>query len=105
VESPLLYRGIHIREANKKPRHFKKGGDKMAEIVVAEGTSTIHCAIMMNRSEEARKVISECLPFRCPMPCGEVYTLLDIMDLPENDLPCTCGNPTHWFVKYKEDTA
>ena len=80
--------------------HYLKKEDKMAEIVVAEGTSTIHCAIMMDRSEEARKVISEWLPFKYPMPCGELYTLLSITDLPESDLPCICGDSTHWFVKY-----
>jgi len=72
----------------------------MAEIVVDEGKSTIHCAIMMGRDEESRKVIFERLPFKCPMSCGKVYTLLNMMDLPEDDLPCTCGNSTHWFVKY-----
>jgi len=72
----------------------------MAEIVVEGGKSTIHCAIMMGRDEESRKVISERLPFYWQMPCGEGYMLLNIRDLPEDDLPCTCGNPMHWFVKY-----
>ena len=72
----------------------------MAGIVVDGGTSMIHCAIMMARSLEARKLISKCLPFKYKMPCGEVYTLLSIMDLSEDDLPCSCGNSTHWFVKY-----
>jgi len=72
----------------------------MAEIVVDGGRGTIHCAIMVGRSLEGRKLISECLPFKCPMPCGKVYTLLNITDLPESDLPCLCGNSTHWFVKY-----
>jgi len=60
----------------------------------------IQCAIMMDRSLEARILIAKYLPFKYQMPCGEIYTLLNIMDLPEDDLPCTCGNSTHWFVKY-----
>ena len=80
--------------------HYIKKEAKMAEIVVEEGRSTIHCAIMMGRNEESRKAISEHLPFKYKMSCGEVYTLLNITELPEDDLPCSCGNPTHWFVKY-----
>jgi len=32
------------------------------------------------------------------MLCGErvIYRTLD--DLPETSVPCTCGNPNHWFV-------
>ena len=70
----------------------------MAEIVVEEGRSTIHCAIMMVRNMEV--LILKYLPFKYKMPCGEVYTLLSTMELPEDDLLCSCGNPTHWFVKY-----
>lgn len=76
----------------------------MAEIVVDGGRSSFHCGIFMARNGESRKVILECIPFKYPMPCGKVYTFLNMMDLPEEDLPCTCGNPKHWFVKYMEES-
>ena len=43
------------------------------------------------------------LPFiTIKMPCGVeiVYQLFD--DIPEVDTPCSCGNPKHWVVRYKE---
>jgi hypothetical protein len=32
-------------------------------------------------------------------PCGEVITYPTLDDVPETDVPCTCGNPNHWFIK------
>ncbi len=40
------------------------------------------------------------LNFRLVMPCGQSYHLTN--RLPTEDLPCSCGNPTHWFVKFQE---
>jgi hypothetical protein len=37
------------------------------------------------------------------MPCGETYKLKAIEDLPQEDLPCPCGDKGHWFVKYMEE--
>jgi hypothetical protein len=33
------------------------------------------------------------------LPCGNqaVYAFNEI---PDHDVPCPCGDPTHWFVKY-----
>ena len=38
-----------------------------------------------------------------PMPCGEkvFYPTLDA--IPETDVPCTCGNPNHWFIKIERN--
>ncbi len=41
------------------------------------------------------------LPYRRALPCGSVYELLSVSDLPKEDLPCPCGK--HWFVKYEID--
>jgi hypothetical protein len=36
------------------------------------------------------------------MPCGtEIVSALN-GEAPESDLPCPCGDPTHWLVKYGE---
>jgi len=24
-------------------------------------------------------------------------------DIPRNSIPCTCGNPNHWLIKYDEE--
>lgn len=34
------------------------------------------------------------------MPCGKVIHFNDIDEIPMADVPCSCGDPTHWFVKY-----
>ena len=43
------------------------------------------------------------------MPCGEhmeFKTEQDVMNLePEKDIPCTCGDPTHYFVRWNKMPA
>jgi hypothetical protein len=75
----------------------------MAEIIVDEGRGKMFCAIYMSNGPIGRGVLEKSLPFVCRMPCGETYTLDRIEDLPQDDLPCSCGNPEHWFVKYMEE--
>ncbi len=33
------------------------------------------------------------------MPCGERY-IFPLAGLPLEDIPCPCGNTTHWLLKY-----
>jgi len=35
-------------------------------------------------------------------PCGHEFTIQTADDVPYESLPCTCGNPQHWFIKYEE---
>lgn len=72
----------------------------MAEIIVSGGRDAIHCAIYLKGGPEAIKAIVDRLPFSYEMPCGEVYALRKIQYLPEEDMPCPCGDPSHYFVKY-----
>ena len=30
--------------------------------------------------------------------CGERVVYWTLEDMPEGSVPCTCGNPKHWFV-------
>jgi len=34
------------------------------------------------------------------MPCGEVINYKTFEDIPLHDVPCPCGNPNHWLVKW-----
>jgi hypothetical protein len=34
------------------------------------------------------------------MPCGERVEYQTFEDIPDEDVPCTCGNPNHWFVRH-----
>ncbi len=41
--------------------------------------------------------------FVITMPCGCTKTFrnpTEIMDLPIKDIPCSCGDKTHWFVRF-----
>ena len=33
-------------------------------------------------------------------PCGNSVEYAEIEDIPLVDVPCTCGNPDHYFIKY-----
>ena len=35
------------------------------------------------------------------LECGLQFTIKNIEDFPHTSVPCSCGNPTHWFVKYR----
>lgn len=38
------------------------------------------------------------------MPCGEIINFArprDIMGLPIMDIPCPCGDKSHWLVKFE----
>ncbi len=74
----------------------------MAEIIVDGGRKKMHVAMMFQGGPEAIRVIQQYLPFKYKMPCGHTYELTDIDDLPAGDLPCPCGDPEHWFVKYEK---
>lgn len=42
-------------------------------------------------------------PFCCKMPCGYNFILQnadELLALPIEDKPCSCGNPAHWFIQY-----
>jgi len=36
-------------------------------------------------------------------PCGEVFEVQNKEDMPLEDVPCTCGDKSHFFIKYKEE--
>lgn len=54
-------------------------------------------------------VIGEEPPFLEPpvmkikMACGHEMWITGVNDAPHESVPCTCGNPNHWFVKYGEE--
>lgn len=34
------------------------------------------------------------------MPCGKVVQYQTFADIPSEDVPCPCGDPKHWVVRY-----
>ena len=35
------------------------------------------------------------------LPCGMNLGKMDMNDVPYKSLPCPCGDPTHWVIKYE----
>lgn len=43
------------------------------------------------------------LPFiTITMPCGTEVIYQSFEDIPNEDVPCPCGNPNHWVIQYRE---
>jgi len=42
-------------------------------------------------------------PHRVEMPCGQVYIIAHPEVIPEEDVPCPCGDPEHWIVRYVDN--
>ena len=42
-------------------------------------------------------------PLNITMPCGETFVVGDAASAPRASVPCSCGDPRHWFVKIREE--
>jgi len=38
-------------------------------------------------------------------PCRHSVTYRSFEEIPEESVPCSCGNPNHWFIKYTDAPA
>ena len=38
---------------------------------------------------------------RIHMPCGRYVDYRTEDDIPHESVPCACGDPNHWFIKYE----
>ena len=36
------------------------------------------------------------------LPCKEIMTFQSPDDIPTEDVPCTCGDPNHFFIKFED---
>ena len=36
------------------------------------------------------------------LDCGKKVIYQTFQDIPNEDVPCPCGNPKHWLLKFKE---
>ncbi len=53
----------------------------------------------MVRAEGSTR-LREFFPLRTELPCGNVAEYQTLDDVPMTDVPCPCGDPAHWFVRY-----
>jgi len=56
-----------------------------------------------NTLSEAREDIRRCYHFPqiVHMSCGNKFPVESPDALPDEDIPCPCGNPAHWILKYE----
>ena len=72
--------GITLEEAHRLLR------DEIRKHVIAEGA-------IPNESGM--------IPVEVTLSCGHMASWIDTECVPFESVPCSCGDPTHWFVKYK----
>ena len=36
-------------------------------------------------------------------PCGSEVSYRTFDDIPDHDVPCPCGDPKHWIIRYQND--
>ncbi len=53
--------------------------------------------------EEIRKQHPASPVLSMELPCGEKVEYQEVEDIPFHDVPCPCGDPNHWFVKYEAE--
>lgn len=52
--------------------------------------------------EWQRRWGKEAYGFTITMPCGKEWRFRAVSDIPFGDLPCPCGRPDHYLIKYEE---
>ncbi len=53
-------------------------------------------------TEWQRKWRKDVCGFTITMPCGNEWRFRAISDILFGDMPCSCGRPDHYLIKYKE---
>jgi len=51
--------------------------------------------------ELVRQAVEQTLPLTIIMPCGASISARTFDEIPDHDVPCPCGDPTHWLVKHE----
>ena len=71
------------------------GGNR--KIVIAKGVmAAVNLAKKVLGTNTYDKLVS------ITLPCGEEVSYDSLDALPIDDVPCRCGNATHWFIKWQE---
>jgi len=75
----------------------------MTELIVTEAKK-IALAMKYTRDEFKGTLFNpdEPLGIRIRLPCGNMLDIKQRRDIPLQDMPCPCGNPEHWLVKWPE---
>jgi len=79
---------------------------QIPQIILATGPADAYLAVCIIAPEArgwpmAKSGLARLLPFHAVLPCGESITVRRMSDIPWHDVPCPCGDPTHWLVKYE----
>ncbi|MCK5019555.1 MAG: hypothetical protein KAS32_21020 [Candidatus Peribacteraceae bacterium] len=93
---PLIIEGTEAIEATYTGLLFQLAGKRTNEFTIDE---------LWGKAKEAGLEKME-FPYIIEMPCGEagrINTPYSILNLEVKDIPCPCGNPNHYIVRFSDD--
>jgi hypothetical protein len=77
----------------------KGGGGKDTLIAAIEGF--IAGRVLASKPPEYDPIVPGADYISITMPCGKTVAYRTAKDVPDESVPCTCGNRNHWFLKYE----
>lgn len=57
-------------------------------------------AIIKYFKERGEDILQDSPFLTISLPCGESVVYDKFEDIPDEDVPCSCGNPRHFFVRH-----
>jgi len=83
-------------------------------LVVGNGNMTTYTGLMLSYPEGMMDIALDALDdqasvndninkpyFFTTMPCGNNFIVQTKTDFPINDVPCSCGDSSHFFIKHQ----
>jgi len=98
MENELLVKSNHNYPAICVGILFQKSKDITWEQVMEE----VKAETIRQWKEQVRQDIPDAPAIEITMPCSNRATYKTFEDIPLQDVPCPCGDPTHWLVQYQE---
>lgn len=89
-----IYQGNHSNYPPPSPSNValvQSDADRLGRVVGSSPESTC-IGVYVDGKEFILKI---------ELPCGQTAEFK--VNLPENSVPCPCGNPKHWLVLYAKD--
>ena len=82
--------------------YLTKSKEIPMEVARKEWEQSIREWMLKNGLTDKQVAKKPFLTIKMPCGCWSVYETFE--DIPNESVPCSCGNPKHWFVKIKEET-
>jgi len=94
--------GVYLQGMNLK-EYMQKCLD--GTIAFPVGVEPINALSLIPPRTMAVEVIPQLPLIAITMACGERVVYRTVEELPEGSVPCSCGDPTHWFVFVEKEES